>query len=167
MEDVKAASILPSKRLKSRKLEEAESSIPDACMKAFSVMSINMGGKANADVRRQLSREAIRQSSPSLIFCQEPPGKFEKEVVNKCDDYDLHYDFRKTGTEAAVLWLKKDFELIKLIRPTKIVDELQLKSSHLEVSEVSSRSVLVILKEKGEEARGFQPFLAASWHGPH
>ena len=167
MADVKEASILPSKTLKKGKLEEAESSIQDACMKTFSVMSINMGGKANVNLRRQASMEAISQFSPSVIFCQEPPGKFEKEVVNKCDDYDLHYDFLKTGTEAAVLWLKTDFELIKPIPPTKIVDKLALKRSDLEVSEVTSRSVLVILKEKGEEARGFQPFLAASWHGPH
>ena len=166
MAAVKEASILPSKTLKSGKLEEAESSIQDACMKTFSVMSINMGGKANVNLRRQASMEAISQFSPSVIFCQELPGKFEKEVVNKCDDYDIHYDFRKTGTEAAVLWLKKDFELIKPIRPTKIVEKLALKRSDLDVSEVSSRSVLVILKEKGEEARGCQPFLAASWHGP-
>ena len=45
---------------------------------------------------------------PSVIFCQEMPGHFKTEVVNKCGTGG--FTFVKTGGEAAVMWAEEDFD---------------------------------------------------------
>ena len=71
------------------KLREA---IHDARLKRFDVpsyfvMTVNMSGKTKkgyAPARRTLISIIMRNFFASVIFCQELPDRFKKEVVEKC-----------------------------------------------------------------------------------
>lgn len=164
--DVEADSTLLSKTSKSGKLEEAASSSQEVGMKTVSIMTVNMNGPGGAKSRRELLTHNMSRFSASLIFAQEIPGHFEKEVVQKLRKGG--YDYFSSG-KSAVLWLTKEFqcERLKNASTIKIVENLQKYRSDVDVSEVRSRIALVKLRRKGEEASGCQRFLAASWHGPN
>ena len=66
-------------------------------------MTVNMNGKAKAVERRALLSEILSGTGSSLVFCQELPGHFERDVV------PLDYGFVKTGNEAAVMWSNQHF----------------------------------------------------------
>ncbi|XP_015757142.1 PREDICTED: uncharacterized protein LOC107336587 [Acropora digitifera] len=159
----------------SRKAEFSEA-LPGARMKnastprALTIMTVNMDGKATAPERRMLLTLIKNRVCPSLVFCQELLGYFDREVVKKWGSGGS-YIYAKTGNEAAVLWLKDEFDH-KIIDNTdtsiaKIWEELKNQRSDVDVSEVRVRMALVKLTRKGEGASGCQPFLAASWHGPY
>ena len=138
--------------------------------RALKIMTVNMDGKATASERRMLVTLIENRVCPSLVFCQELLGYFDKEVVKKWGS-GRSYIYAKTGNEAAVLWLKDEFDH-KIIDNTdtsiaKICEELKNQRSDVDVSEVRVRMALVKLTKKGEGASGCQPFLAASWHGPY
>lgn len=172
--------LLESGEVKEEKLLEFKKAIQDARMKTAStpwafIMSVNMSaGKskakvnkrgAKADDRRMLLRFIMRNFFSSLIFCQELPGYFEKEVVAKCGTGG--YVSVETGKEASVLWLAQEFcgERVNNSSIDNILKQLT-KRSDVDVSEIRGRMALVKLTKKEEEASGCQPFLAASWHGP-
>ena len=162
-------------------LNEFRKNIQDARMKNAStpwayIMSVNMGAGSASNRgppvdRRMLLRIIMRSFFSSLIFCQELPGYFKKEVVDKCGTGG--YKSVKTDNQASVLWLEQEFcgEPVDTTDSSisKILEELaQLaeKRSDVDVSELRGRVALVKLTKKGKEASGCQPFLAASWHGP-
>lgn len=152
--------------------EEADQ---DACLKPFTIMTMNMNGKAcgkgSAKVRNTLILKFIRKSSPSVIFCQELPelqDYFKKEVVEKCGtgSYNCHC----TEKEAAVIWRESDFYGDPVIGTDssikKIVEKLQRKRSDIDVSEACTRTAMVNLTSLRTSDGTEAPFLAVSWHGP-
>lgn len=159
-------------------LNEFRKAIQDGRMKTVStpwafIMSVNMNGSASnrgtAVDRRMLLTIIMRSFFSSLIFCQELPGYFKKEVVDKCGIGG--YEYVATDKEASVLWLAEEFngEPVKTTDSSidKILQELTRQRSDIDVSELRGRMALVKLTKKEEEASGCQPFLAASWHGPY
>ena len=130
---------------------------------SYSVMTVNMNGKTKPDERRALLSKIITSSASSLVFCQELPDCFKKEVVGKCGT--CVYDFVRTGKEAAVMWSEAHFygEPVDVASKTTICDTLV--SSHnffSDVSEIPARTAVVKLTSKSEACS----FLAVSWHGP-
>ena len=131
------------------------------------LMTINMNGKAKPDETRALVSEIIKSEASSLVFCQELPPYFERDVVP--NDYKFVEAIVKTKRHAAVMWSRQHFhrkpvdaESIK-----KISDEL-VESEEID-DEIRSRTAVVRLTAKGEEASNFPKprFLAVSWHGPY
>ena len=131
------------------------------------LMTVNMNGKAKPDERRALVSEIIKSEASSLVFCQELPGYFETVVPN---DYTFVDTIVKTKRKhAAVMWSRQHFHRKPVDRESikEIIDTL-VKSTKID-DEVPSRTAVVRLTAKGEEAFNFPkpPFLAVSWHGPH
>ena len=130
-------------------------------------MTVNMNGKAKAGERRALLSKIISGTGSSLVFCQELPGYFKRDVV------PLDYGFVKTGNEAAVMWSNQHFHgnPVDAALKTRIRDTLVTmnKIDREMASELPSRTAVVILTAKGEEACNFPKpsFLAVSWHGPN
>ena len=130
-------------------------------------MTVNMNGKTDVTERKALLSKIIRSEGSSLVFCQELPGFFQRDVVSD------KYDFVKTENEAAVMWSKQDFDgqPVDAGFKRKIFDTPPdtLKEIHANTSsKISGRTAVVKLTAKGEEANFSQPpFLAVSWHGPH
>ena len=76
---------------------------------SYFVMTINMNGSASgsggAQKRRDLLSIILRSAFPTaLIFCQEIPGKFEREV------FPEKYHCRRNENEAAVIWDGDQFD---------------------------------------------------------
>ena len=128
-----------------------------------SLMSVNMNGKTKPDERRALLSKIITSRGSSLVFCQELPDCFEKEVVRKCGT--CVYDFVRTGKEAAVMWSEAHFygEPVDVAFKTRILDTVVAsKNVFSHVSEITARTAVVKLTSKSEACS----FLAVSWHGP-
>ena len=130
---------------------------------SYSVMTVNMNGKTKPDERKALLSKIITSSASSLVFCQELPDCFKKEVVGKCGT--CVYDFVRTGKEAAVMWSEAHFygEPVDVASKTTTCDTLV--SSHnffSDVNEIPARTAVVKLTSKSEACS----FLAGSWHGP-
>ena len=129
----------------------------------YSLMSVNMNGKTKPDERRALLSKIITSRRSSLVFCQELPDCFEKDVVRKCGT--CIYDFVRTGKEAAVMWSEALFygEPVDVAFKTRILDTVVASKnffSHL--SEITARTAVVKLTSISEACS----FLAVSWHGP-
>ena len=133
---------------------------------SYFVMTINMNGSASgsggAQKRRDLLSIILRSAFPTaLIFCQEIPGKFEKEVVPK------KYQYEKNGNEAAVIWDSEHFDgsskgLETTNREiTKLRDKIKDNRGH--ASELLSRISMVELTPLGQESN--ESILAVSFHG--
>ena len=138
--------------------------------KRYDLMTINMNGNGKPSERRALSSKIIKHGDPSVVFCQELPDRFIKDVVEKCDTCD--YDFVRTaGKEAAVMWNKEDFygEPVDAALKTKIRDSLVAshKIDNDSVSEIPTRTAVVTLSSKEDACDCRYAFLAVSWHGPH
>ena len=137
--------------------------------KCYPLMTINMNGDGKPCERRDLSSEIIRNNRPSLVFCQELPGYFEKDVVGKCDTYD--YAVVCTEKEAAVMWNKVDFngEPVDAALKTKIRESVVAfyNIDNDIVSEIPARTAIVKLSSKEDACNCLSALLAVSWHGPH
>ena len=138
--------------------------------KRYDLMTINMNGNGKPSERRALSSKIVKHGDPSVVFCQELPDRFIKDVVEKCDTCD--YDFVRTaGKEAAVMWNKEDFygEPVDAALKTKILDSLVAshKIDNDSVSEIPTRTAVVTLSSKEDACDCRYAFLAVSWHGPH
>ena len=130
---------------------------------SYSLMSVNMNGKTKPDERRALLSKIITSRRSSLVFCQELPDCFEKDVVRKCGT--CVYDFVRTGKEAAVMWSEAHFngEPVDVAFKTRILDTVVAsKNFFSHVSEITARTAVVKLTSKSEACS----FLAVSWHGP-
>ena len=106
----------------------------------------------------------ITSSASSLVFCQELPDCFEKDVVRKCGT--CVYDFFCSGKKAAVMWSEAHFygETVDAAFKTKILEKV-VASQNVQrdkVSEITARTAVVKLTSKSEACS----FLAVSWHGP-
>ena len=135
---------------------------------SYFVMTINMNGAGNAPDRRKLLSLVMRSFFASVIFCQELPGKFEKEVVENCGTGG--YCFVRSEKEAAVMWAKEEFDgegvdiaaketiCKRLVNGGKIDREL--------ASEIPARTAVVKLMIKREASNCTPAFLVVSWHGP-
>ena len=179
--EISAASRLIGDSKSSDSTEEVElmKDIQDAakksapCQQSF-IMTINMHGNSQATGRgttadqRLLVNIITRNFFPSVIFCQEIPGKFETEVVDKCGTGG--FTFLKTGGEAAVMWREEDFDGVAVDTKetfiVRIVEKLRRERSDVDTTEVLGRLAMVILQRRTKDA-SCPPFLAVSWHGPY
>ena len=134
---------------------------------SYSVMTVNMKGKTKADETRALLSKIITSSASSLVFCQELPDCFEKDVVRKCGT--CVYDFVRTGKKAAVMWSEAHFygepvdATFKIEILKKVVAPQNVRSDKVrEITRITARTAVVKLTSKSEACS----FLAVSWHGP-
>ena len=130
---------------------------------SYSLMTVNMNGKTKPDERKALLSKIITSNASSLVFCQELPDCFKKEVVGKCGT--CVYDFVRTGKEAAVMWSEAHFygEPVDVAFKTRILETVVAsKNVFSHVSEITARTAVVKLTSKSEACS----FLAVSWHGP-
>ena len=149
--------------------DAAKKSAP--CQESF-IMTINMHGNSQATGRgtaadqRLLVNIITRNFFSSLIFCQEIPGKFETEVVDKCGTGG--FNFVNTESEAAVMWLEKDFHdfAVDAKEKFRIAEKLREERSDVDATDVPGRLAMVVLQKRTDDA-SYPPFLAVSWHGPH
>ena len=150
---------------------ELREAIHDARLKRFdvpsySVMTINMNGKTKtgyACARRTLIPIIMRNFFASVIFCQELPDKFKKDVVEKCGTGG--FDFVANGKEAAVMWITKKFDGEPLNDHKalfKITERLQRERSDVDTSEVRTRTSMVLLSAKDANSSNSPRFLAVS-----
>ena len=131
----------------------------------YSLMTVNMNGKTKPDERRALLSKIITSSGSSLVFCQELPDCFEKDVVRKCGTCVYDFDFARTGKEAAVMWSEAHFygEPVDVAFKTRILAKVVASHNFFcDVSEITTRTAVVKLTSKSEACS----FLAVSWHGP-
>ena len=132
----------------------------------YSLMTVNMDGKTKPDERRALLSKIITSSASSLVFCQELPDCFEKDVVRKCGT--CVYDFVRTGKKAAVMWSEAHFygepvdAAFKIEILNKVVAPQNFRSDKVsEITRITARTAVVKLTSKSEACS----FLAVSWHG--
>ena len=133
---------------------------------SYSVMTVNMKGKTKPDETRALLSKIITSSASSLVFCQELPDCFEKDVVRKCGT--CVYDFVRTGKKAAVMWSEAHFygepvdAAFKIEILNKVVAPQNFRSDKVsEINRITARTAVVKLTSKSEACS----FLAVSWHG--
>lgn len=141
----------------------------------YPIMTMNMNGKSqgagSADNRRELIKSTLKDYPASVIFCQELPGKFEKEVF---PDFRDSYEFVRPEdcysgqAKVAVMWCNTDFQdrevdLTDSSLFTEIVKTL-IKEGKLDIGVfmASIRSAMVKLTSRRTEAS----FLAVSWYWP-
>ena len=131
---------------------------------SYFVMTINMNGRGTAQKRRDLLSVILRSAfAPALIFCQEIPGKFEREVVPE------KYSYIRNDDQAAVIWdgdhFDGSFEGLKTTNSeiTKLRDKIIKERDH--ASELLSRISMVKLTPLGQERN--ESILAVSFHGPY
>ena len=154
---------------------------PPEASDAPNIMTINMKckQKGNADEKQDLIISTIKRSSASVIFCQEAPGRFKKEIVAKCGNGPSSYNFvpedihvlGKHKVKVAVMWREADFKgkEVDLTKPsiTEIEERLKHEKSVADVTSMvqvsMERSAMVKLTSKGTTEASF---LAVSWHGP-
>jgi len=139
--------------------------LKSASSPSYFIMTINMNSSEPKvpEKRRKFLSIIMRSFFSSIIFCQELPGYFEKEVVKKCGT--LGYSYVKNGNQSAVLWLKEDFD--------GKTEDLETTSTEIQrirdklgrdASELLSRITMVKLTSKKSREISV---LAVSWHGPH
>ena len=157
------------------KLIEFREAIHNARLKRFDVpsyfiMTVNMSGMTKegyASARKTLISIIMSNFFPSVIFCQELPGKFVEEVVKKCGT--LGFDFVATGKQAAVMWIANKFDGERLNDSTEaiaIIERLKEERSDVDLSEVRTRTSMVLLSAKDAKGSNSPCFLAVSWHAP-
>ena len=157
---------LPEEEVKLKK------AIHDARLKCASspnyfILTVNMNGKGIVGDRRKLLSIIMRNFFASVIFCQELPGCFKKEVVEQCGTGG--YEFVANGNQAAVTWLMEDFvgEPVNATDTSiRRIKERLDKRADIDTSEVLTRIAMVKLQRRNGDFR-CAPFLAVSWHGPH
>ena len=142
-----------------------EARLKSATIPSYFIMTINMHGKAKRDDRVLLLMNIMRTYFSSIIFCQEIPGNFERDIVDKCGT--LGYDYVKTSNaEAAVLWRTEDFvgstDGLKLTDRSIIKIREKVKLEHT-TEYLPQRFAMVQLTR----CNSSESVLAVSWHGPH
>ena len=179
--DISAAFTFLLREVEEGKIEESElpeeeaklkKAIQDARLKwvttpSYFILTVNMNGKGIVADRRKLLSIIMRNVFASVIFCQELPGCFKKEVVEQCGTGG--YEFVSNGNQAAVMWLMEDF-VGQPVNTTgtsiRRIKERLDKRADIDSSEVLTRIAMVKLQNRKGDFR-CAPFLAVSWHGPH
>ncbi|KAJ7333133.1 hypothetical protein OS493_018309 [Desmophyllum pertusum] len=141
-----------------------EARLKSATIPSYFIMTINMHGKAKRDDRVLLLMNIMSTYFSSIIFCQEIPGHFVKDIVDKCGT--LGYDHVKTSNyEAAVLWRTEDFVGstvgLKLTDRSIIKIRERVKLEHKSEC-LPQRFAMVQLTR----CNSSESVLAVSWHGP-
>lgn len=160
-------------------INEFKKAIQDARLKSaktpsYFIMTINMGGNAKRDDRVFLSSSIMRTCFSSIIFCQEYPGNFERDVVTNCGTSGygcersnlIKHDHTKSKNHAAILWLMEDFEGSTAGLKTtdswdKSITEISKKVQF--TTDLLQKIILVKLTCR----KSSDDVLAVSWHGPH
>ena len=157
--------------LTQEKFIELNKSIQDGRLKSASspsyfIMTINMkspaiNGEGIEKKRRKLLSIIMRSFFSAVIFCQELPGYFEKEVVAECGASG--YKCVRNGKESAVIWREEDFS--ESTDGPKITDTWirELRNTLPDASQLLSRATMVNLISKSSD----ESVLAVSWHGRH
>jgi len=141
--------------------------LKSASSPSYFIMTINMNSPETkvTEKRRKFLSILMRSFFSSIIFCQELPGYFDKEIVAQCGASG--YDYVKSEKESAVMWRKEDFDGetkdLNYKTSDKWPKEVRNKLAP-DASEFLSRIAMVKLtpKELTKES-----VLAVSWHGPH
>lgn len=139
--------------------------LKSASSPSYFIMTINMMSEKSGvtEKRRKFLSILMRSFFSSIIFCQELPGKFEKEVVKECGTSG--YGFVKNGKESAVLWLEDDFDgETKGLETTSSEIRTIRDKLGTDASELLSRITMVKLTSKKSSEISV---LAVSWHGRH
>ena len=133
---------------------------------SYFVMTINMNSsvsvRGDAQKRRDLLSIILRSAFPTaLIFCQELPGKFEKEVVPE------KYKWRKNRKETAVMWNKSHFAGSSKGLGTTNADIKRLSKRLFKTKKDASQllSRISMVKLKPLKAEHVKSILAVSFHG--
>ena len=118
-------------------------------------------GKEIAGDRRKLIVSIIDNSSASVIFCQELPGKFEKEVVPNSYKFVRPWDCYSGEAKVAVMWRETDFQgkevdLTDFSSFTKTVESLKKKKFDVDVTKASIRCAMAKLTSRRTEASSWQ-----------
>ncbi|XP_078381511.1 uncharacterized protein LOC144664280 [Oculina patagonica] len=151
-------------------IREYKKNIQDARLKSaelpsYFIMTINMEGKAKRDDRVLLLSIIMSTYYSSVIFCQETPGHFERDIVNACGTFG--YGYFKNENSAAVLWRTEDFESstdgLKPTDRSMIQIRDKVKTEVNDTTELLSRIAMVKLTCR----KSSETVLAVSWHGPH
>lgn len=149
-----------------KKFTEFKKSIQDARLKSASspsyfITTINMNSLETGvpDKRRKFISILSRSFFSSVIFCQELPGYFEKEVVAECGT--AGYKYVKKGNHSAVIWREEDFEGETEGFDTTDTWIIKLRDKLPDASELLSRIAMVKLTSKSSK----ESVLAVSWHG--
>ena len=137
----------------------------------YKIMTINMRGKSagpgTAVRRRNLLCQILREYPCDIIFCQELPDCFEKEVVQEVDkSINYQYQHVRTDKESAVIWSTKYFNgCTEGYKTTdtriKEIHDNTIKSTNTE-SKILTRISMVKLTVKNST----ETILAVSFHGP-
>ncbi|KAJ7357744.1 hypothetical protein OS493_023218 [Desmophyllum pertusum] len=138
--------------------------LKSASWPSYFIMTINMNGPAIkgsgiAKKRRTLVSILMRSFFSDIIFCQELPGKFETEVVDKCGAFG--YQYVQNEKESAVLWRTEDFDGSTEGLKTTDRRMIQLRNEVEGASEVLSRIAMVKLTSR----KSSDTVLAVSYHG--
>ena len=155
--------------------ETSEASDVPREKETYRIMTINMKytgckGKGAAAKGKDLITSTIKRSSASVIFCQEAPGMFKKEVVAICGNDRSSYNFVpkdiqesiKHKFKVAVMWCETNFEG-KEVDLTQPEERLKREKSVADgmVQVIKERSAMVKLTSTGTAKASF---LAVSWH---
>lgn len=149
-----------------KKFTEFKKSIQDARLKSASspsyfITTINMNSLETGvtNKRRKFLSILSRSFFSSVIFCQELPGYFEKQVVAECGT--AGYKYVKKGNHSAVIWREEDFEGETEGFDTTDTWIIKLRDKLPDASKLLSRIVMVKLTSKSSK----ESVLAVSWHG--
>ena len=134
----------------------------------YRIMTMNClkeQGKGTEDRRRDEIISNIKRFPASVIFCQQVPKCFKKEVVEKygeCND-DYSYEFVPKDVDSkthkmVVMWRTTDFESEEV---KQIGERLKEKKSDVDVTE---RCAMVKLTRPPKTRK--ESFLAVSWYWP-
>ena len=147
-------------------INEYKKNIQEARLKSaetpsYFIMTINMEGRAKRDDRVLLLKIIMSTYFSSIIFCQETPGHFERDIVDTCGTFG--YDFVKNEKNAAVLWRTEEFESSTEGLKTTDRSIIQIRDRVKYTTELLSRIAMVKLTCRNCS----ETVLAVSWHGPH
>ncbi|XP_078351734.1 uncharacterized protein LOC144636402 [Oculina patagonica] len=153
----------PTQIINKYKKDIQDARLKSAETPSYFIMTINMGGKAKRDDRVLLSSTIMRTCFSSIIFCQEIPGHFARDVVKNCGRSG--YGFAKTDQQnhAAILWQIKDFDGSTYGLKTTDTAITRIRERVQYTTDLFGRIVMVKLTCR----KTSDVMLAVSWHGPH
>ena len=153
----------PTQIINEFKKDIQDARLKSAAMPSYYIMTLNMGGKAKRDGRVLLSSFIMRTCFSSIIFCQEIPGYFERDVVDHCGTSG--YDFVKSDQQnhAAILWQNEAFDGSQdgLKTTDNAIRKIRDRVSY--TTDLFGRIVMTKLTCR----KTSDDVLAVSWHGPH
>ena len=138
---------------------------------SYKIMTINMRGNSagpgTAVTRRNLLCQILKDNRCAIIFCQELPGCFEKEVVHEVDkSINYKYQHALTGDETAVVWSSKYFNGCTEGYKTTDTRIREIHKKPIESTNTGSEILTRISMVKLTVKNSTETILAVSFHGP-